>query len=273
MQYEQSPHRRKNPLTGEWVLVSPHRNNRPWLGASEKAPEKISKSYDETCPLCPGNARANDTHNPDYQQTFVFKNDFGAINDKPVTEQGPEQDDLFQAQAAQGECRVICYSPEHDKTLPELSSDEILAVVDCWQAQFIELSKQYACVHIFENKGEIMGCSQPHPHGQIWAHGYHSTEVATANANQLAYWQKHQSTLLGDYIQREINDGERVIINNPHWLVVVPFWAAWPFETLLIAKDDVAHMGQLSDEQKACLANTLQELTIRYDNIFNCSFP
>lgn len=274
MQFEQSPHRRRNPLTGQWVLVSPHRNNRPWLGASEKAQVKDSKSYDESCPLCPNNERANGVSNPDFKQTFVFKNDFGAINDMPadvINEQ--DTDELFVAQSARGECRVVCYSPNHDETLPEMSVAAIEAVVDCWQEQFTELSQDYACVHIFENKGQIMGCSQPHPHGQIWAHDYHSTEIATKNVHLKAYLDKHQSNLLGDYVAKELIAKDRVIIDNPHWLVVVPFWAAWPFETLVVAKDDVTNMSQLTSEQKQCLAKTLQELTIRYDNVFNCSFP
>jgi UDPglucose--hexose-1-phosphate uridylyltransferase len=268
-------HRRKNPLSGHWVLVSPHRNNRPWQGATEAAATDDLPQYDENCPLCPGNHRANDSTNPDYSDTFVFVNDFGAL----VAEQSlddaltGEQHPLFQADVANGECRVVCFSPDHNKSLPELSLAEISTVIDTWQTHYIDLAKRYNCVHIFENKGEIMGCSQPHPHGQIWAHDHLSTEILQEESNQADYYRQYGRSLLGDYVEHESCSKDRIVIENEHWLVVVPFWAAWPFETLLIAKANAQNFAQLDQAQKDSLAKTLQELTIRYDNVFNCRFP
>jgi UDPglucose--hexose-1-phosphate uridylyltransferase len=191
------------------------------------------------------------------------------ISDKVDDDQHP----LFEANIANGECRVVCFSPDHNKSLPELSVTEIEAVVNTWQSNYVELSKQYACVNIFENKGAIMGCSQPHPHGQIWAHEHLSTEVEKEDKQQLAYLKAHGKSLLSDYVEHESVKQDRIVVENDHWLAVVPFWAAWPFETLLIAKDDIQHFGQLNAQQKSSLAQALQELTIRYDNVFNCSFP
>lgn len=268
-------HRRKNPLTGSWVLVSPHRNNRPWLGATEAASETELPVYDENCPLCPGNERAKNAANPDYTHTHVFVNDFGALTEEPseALQIADEQHPLFEANVANGECRVVCFSPDHNKSLPELTVTEIEAVVDTWQSNYVELAKTYACVNIFENKGAVMGCSQPHPHGQIWAHEHLSTEIEKENTQQQAYLDKHGKSLLADYVEHESVKQDRIVVENEHWLAVVPFWAAWPFETLLIAKDDIQHFGQLNAQQKHSLAQALQELTIRYDNVFNCSFP
>lgn len=266
-------HRRKNPLTGDWVLVSPHRNNRPWSGATETGSSEQLPSYDDNCPLCPGNERANDTFNPNYQDTFVFVNDFGALvseNNNVVSEDTPE---FIKVDVARGECRVICFSPDHSKTLPELSIKEIHSVINTWQSNYVELSEQYNCVHIFENKGAIMGCSQPHPHGQIWAHDHMSSEIELENIHLANYKTTQHSNLFSDYIKFENEQQDRVVYSNEHWLVVVPYWAAWPFETLLIAKDDVRHMGQLSELQKASLSDALKVLTTKYDNVFNCSFP
>lgn len=268
-------HRRKNPLTGDWVLVSPHRNNRPWLGATEAESVDELPKYDESCPLCPGNERANDAANPNYKSTHVFVNDFGALTEtqQDVAQSNEEQHPLFEANVAQGECRVVCFSPDHNKSLPELTVSEIEAVVDTWQENYIELAKKYACVNIFENKGAIMGCSQPHPHGQIWAHDHLSTEVEQESKQQLAYQAKHGKALLADYAEREMSNKDRIVVENEHWLVVVPFWAAWPFETLLVTKNNIQDFSQLTEQHKTSLAQALQELTIRYDNVFNCSFP
>lgn len=265
-------HRRRNPLSGKWVLVSPHRNNRPWSGATEAGSSDELPQYDKNCPLCPGNDRANNTTNPNYQDTFVFVNDFGALVSNQDASIEAEASPLFQADVANGECRVICFSPEHNKTLPELSLAEIKQVVNTWQENYVELSERYACVHIFENKGEVMGCSQPHPHGQIWAHDHYSTEIEQEENTQQAYKKQHGSSLLGDYVTKELAAEQRIVAQNEHWLVVVPFWAAWPFETLLIAKGDIRHFGQLTEAHKEALAAILKELTIRYDNVFNCSF-
>ncbi|MCG7531765.1 UDP-glucose--hexose-1-phosphate uridylyltransferase [Psychrobium sp. MM17-31] len=265
-------HRRRNPLTGNYVLVSPHRNNRPWLGATEAPVVDDTPSYDASCPLCAGNERANGEVNPNYDKTFVFLNDFGALtNDQSSTQL--EQDDLFQAQETSGECHVVCYSPEHNKSLAQMSVDDISHVVDTWQAYYRELSQRYQCVHVFENKGSVMGCSQPHPHGQIWAHEHLSTQIALSDANQRSYYQKHGTSLLADYAERELATKERVLFDNAHWLIVVPYWAAWPFETMIIAKDDVTGFNQLTGEQKASLAQAMKAITSAYDKLFNCSFP
>lgn len=267
-------HRRQNPLTGDWVLVSPHRNNRPWLGATESTSNYDLPEHDATCPLCPGNNRANNESNPDYKNTFVFINDFGAlVNEQIQTQNLANNDPLFKANIANGECRVVCFSPKHNKSLPELSIAEIDAVINTWQSNYIELASTYNCVHIFENKGAVMGCSQPHPHGQIWAHDHLSTEVLLEDTNQLTYQKRHGTNLLDDYVTREIENQSRMVLENEHWLVVVPFWAAWPFETLLIAKEDVRHFGQLTQAHKLSLSLALKALTTRYDNVFNCSFP
>ena len=267
-------HRRRNLLTGDWVLVSPHRNNRPWLGAQEKTSQQTTPSYYENCPLCPNNNRANNEGNPDYTDTHVFKNDFGALTqDINLDAATDSRDSFFEFEEAQGECRVICYSPEHNQTLPDLTLNALNKVVDTWQQEYIELSQTYRCVHIFENKGEVMGCSQPHPHGQIWAHDHYSSEILKEDYNQKAYFSKHNRSLLADCVTKESAEQTRIVVENEDWLVIVPFWAAWPFETLLIAKNDVAHFGNLSLNEKNNLAKILKDLTQRYDKVFNCSFP
>ncbi len=278
MNYHTTTHRRKNILTGDWVLVSPHRNNRPWSGATEESTVVPLPSYDENCPLCPGNTRANGEKNPNYTDTFVFVNDFGALTPLQAKDEATLSDNgsnsaLFASEPAAGECRVICFSPDHNRTLPELSELEILAVVDCWQQNYNQLSAKYKCVHIFENKGAIMGCSQPHPHGQIWAHNHLSTEIEKKLSSFRNYSNTHDTCLLNDYVNAEIDDGSRVVVKNDDWLVIVPYWAAWPFETLLVCRRDVAHFGQLDENTKRSLAAIIQQLTIKYDNVFNCSFP
>ncbi|NMP30190.1 UDP-glucose--hexose-1-phosphate uridylyltransferase [Thalassotalea sp. M1531] len=265
-------HRRKNPLSGDWVLVSPHRNNRPWLGATEQTNSVQLPSYQHDCPLCPSNERANDTTNPDYQDTFVFVNDFGALTHE-LAQATEITDELFDYQAATGECRVVCYSPDHSKTMPELSVNELTKVVTTWRENYLKLAKTYANIHIFENKGEIMGCSQPHPHGQIWAHQHASSEIANEDTNQLSYFKRNESSLLGDYLSKELANNTRIICQNEHWVALVPFWAAWPFETMILAKDDIRQFGQIDNQQAKSLAALLKELTTRYDNVFNCSFP
>ncbi|MBG9995802.1 UDP-glucose--hexose-1-phosphate uridylyltransferase [Pseudoalteromonas sp. NZS127_1] len=271
----ESTHRRKNPLTGRWVLVSPHRNNRPWLGATEAVNENVLPKHDDSCPLCPSNTRANGDSNPDYKYTHVFRNDFGALTPNASEQlQSLESDsDLFIADEASGECRVICFSPEHNKTLPELSQNALHEVVKTWKQNYTELAQQYECVQVFENKGEIMGCSQPHPHGQVWAHSHLSTEIEAEDNQQLAYYKKHGTAMLADYAQKEQADQTRVVFENEHWLVVVPFWAAWPFETMLVTKDNIQNFSQLNDAQTNSLAQALKVLTTKYDNVFNCSFP
>ncbi len=264
-------HRRKNQLNGEWVLVSPHRNNRPWHGATEQSDESVLPEHEQNCPLCPGNDRVNGTSNPNYANTHVFTNDFGALTEHSVNI--VHEHALFESEDATGMAKVICFSPKHNKTLAELTVAEILPVISTWTREYTELSAHFNCVHIFENKGEIMGCSQPHPHGQIWAHAHYSTEIEKENSRQLDYFAEHKRPLLLDYVKQELLDEVRIVCSNKHWLVVVPYWAKWPFETLLLPKHALADMTQLSEEQTRDLAGIISLLTIKYDNVFNCSFP
>lgn len=265
------PHRRLNPLTGDWILLSPHRALRPWQGQLESTQAERNEAYDQDCYLCAGNTRVNGELNPNYQSTFVFQNDFAAL--KPTTPDAHLDDPLFTMQAVQGESRVICFSPDHSKSLPELSILALVKVVDTWQQQVRELSEKYLWVQLFENKGAIMGCSNPHPHGQVWAQNQLPSLVATKHKNLEQYFNKYQRSLLSDYAKRELAEDERVVVKNEDWLVVVPYWAAWPFETLLLPRFNVTSMIELTGEQKQSLADIIQAITIRYDNLFQCSFP
>lgn len=266
------PHRRYNPLTDQWVLVSPHRAKRPWQGQQEKVSEDEKPNYDPSCYLCPGNKRITGEENPNYQKPYVFKNDFSALlEDTPNPEKS--DDPLFQISKAQGESRVICFSPDHSKTLPLLSVDEITEVVKVWQEQLHELGQKYQWVQIFENKGAAMGCSNPHPHGQIWANSFLPNEVARADQTQRAYLAKYGSVMLMDYAKREMELKERIVVETEHWLAVVPYWAIWPFETLLLPKAHVKRLTDLTEEQAKDLALALKKLTTKYDNLFETSFP
>lgn len=265
------PHRRYNPLINEWVLVSPHRAKRPWQGQVETPDENDISSYDENCFLCSGNTRINGEVNPAYTGTFVFTNDFAAL--KQDTPRLSSDDPLFTMETEQGESRVICFSSDHSKTLPQLSVDEISEVVKTWQEQCTDLSKDYQSVQVFENKGAVMGCSNPHPHGQIWAQNQLPSLVQKKQAAFNDYWQKYGSNLLADYVNREIENSERVVVCNDDWLVVVPYWAAWPFETLLLPRFPVTRITDLTQSQQVSLADIIQQLTIRYDNLFTTSFP
>lgn len=266
------PHRRYNPLADQWVLVSPHRAKRPWQGQQEKADTEQKPSHDPECYLCPGNRRITGETNPDYQKPFVFTNDFSALlPDTPSFEN--HENPLFRSQAVRGVSRVICFSPDHAKTLPELSETEIQAVIEVWQQQAQELGQQYRWVQIFENKGAVMGCSNPHPHGQIWAGNFLPDLPQKADSAQKNYFQQHSTPLLQDYVNEELRRRERIVVETEHWLAVVPYWAAWPFETLLLPKQSVARITELSDVQSRDLATAMKQLTTRYDNLFQTSFP
>lgn len=265
------PHRRYNPLTDEWVLVSPHRAKRPWQGQVESVDEGEYPHYDPHCYLCAGNTRISGERNPNYTDTFVFNNDFAALT--PSTPHFVQDDPLFKMVSEQGESRVICFSPEHSKTLPELSLKSIIAVVSTWVTQCQELGEKYPWVQVFENKGAIMGCSNPHPHGQIWAQNQIPTLVQKKANGQAEYYRRQGSVLLQDYAKRELDDGARVVVKNNNWLVVVPYWAAWPFETLLLPRFSVQRMSELSEDKQRSLAEILRLITIKYDNLFRCSFP
>jgi UDPglucose--hexose-1-phosphate uridylyltransferase len=235
------PHRRYNPLTGDWVQVSPHRMKRPWQGQVEKQPVEERPSYDPTCYLCPGNERANGSQNPQYDSTYVFTNDFTAL--LPDTPPGPAPDHpLLRQETVRGTCRVICFSPRHDLTLPQMAVGDIRCVVDVWAGQTAELGQQYRWVQLFENKGAIMGCSNPHPHGQVWGLDALPNEARQEDERQRLYWEVNGRSLLMDYANLEWGRQERLVVHNDHWLAVVPFWAVWPFELLLLPRRHVVRL-------------------------------
>lgn len=266
------PHRRFNMLTGDWILVSPHRAKRPWQGAQESPAVDDRPQYDPKCYLCPGNTRANGEKNPDYKSAYVFTNDFAALKaDTPEYAGG--MDGLMQVQPVSGTCRVICFSPRHDLTLPEMEPADIRSVVDIWAGQTAELASKYQWVQVFENKGATMGCSNPHPHGQIWASDFLPNEPSKEDRCQKAYKEQHDSPLLIDYLARETAAKERIVVENEHWVVVVPFWALWPFETLLLPRRHVLRFPDLTAPERDALADILKRHTTKYDNLFQCSFP
>lgn len=266
------PHRRLNPLTGEWGLISPQRVHRPWQGQVEKPPTPDRPAYDPECYLCPGNTRANGQRNPDYGFTFVFTNDFPAL--LPETPDLPGTGHpLLRARSVQGACRVICFSPRHDLTLPEMPLPGIRRVVDLWAAQTVELGQGYQWVQVFQNKGAMMGASNPHPHGQIWAEDALPEEPDKEDRQQRAYYEVNGSPLLLDYARLEAEKQERLVVSNDHWLALVPYWAIWPFETLLLPRRHVLRLPDLSEAERDALAGILKRLLTRYDNLFEIAFP
>lgn len=271
---QQVAHRRFNPLTREWVLVSPHRTQRPWLGEVEKLPSMDRSAYDPSCYLCPGNSRAGGARNPTYAGTFVFDNDYPALLPNTSTAEA-DRLGLIVAQAEAGICRVACFSPRHDLTIPRMSSQELRAVVDVWTEQYLSLAEipWIHHVQIFENRGALMGASNPHPHCQIWANSTIPNEPAKEQASLQAYAEGQNSCLLCDYLELELQLGERLITQNDAFAVVVPFWAIWPFETLLLSKRHLGAMDELSGEERGLLGDILKQLTVRYDNLFAVPFP
>jgi UDPglucose--hexose-1-phosphate uridylyltransferase len=271
------PHRRFNQLTREWVLVSPHRAKRPWLGQVEKTPLENLPQYDPTCYLCPGNSRAGGVQNPAYTSTFVFDNDFAALlpDNLPVDTFNPQPDSLFVAAPERGLCRVICFSPRHDLTLPELSQAEVEAVIRTWTEQTRDLGSRdfIHYVQVFENKGAIMGCSNPHPHSQVWATGHIPNEPTKEFNAQQRHWLNHNVCLLCDYLAEELRDRERIVAANEDFTALVPFWATWPFEIIVIAKRHCGSLTDLNGLEQSSLADILRRVTARYDNLFEVSFP
>ena len=264
------PHRRYDPLSDTWLLVSPHRAKRPWQGAEDVPDTARPPAHDPACYLCAGNTRVNGERNPDYTGTHVFANDFAALlPDTPAPETGVG---LFRAEQATGEARVICFSPDPGRTLPELTQAELRAVIDCWCEQAADLGQRHAVVSIFENKGTMMGCSNPHPHGQVWATSHVPQLIATEDRTQAAWLAEKGRPMLAELAEAEA-DGPRVVCATRHWLAIVPWWAVWPFETLLLPRFDVARLPDLSDDQRSDLAVILADLTTRYDNLVQCPFP
>lgn len=269
---EKHPHRRHNPLTGDWVLVSPHRLDRPWQGATEGPSKETRQAYNKDCYLCPGNTRAGGVVNPDYRNTFVFDNDFAALlpDTPPVNE---EKHPLLTARGSRGIARVICFSPHHGLTLPRMEVKDIRKVVTTLSDQIRELGKTWRWVQIFENRGEIMGCSNPHPHCQAWATDYIPVEPAREDIHQKEYYRMQGTPLLLDYLALEENDGSRLICANAHWTALVPYWATWPFESILLPRRHVLRLTDLSVEEQLALAEIMKQLLTRYDNLFHISFP
>lgn len=272
-QMDASSHRRRNPLTGEWVLVSPHRMQRPWQGAQEAANSVARVAYDPQCYLCPGNVRANGARNPQYGQTFAFTNDFSALSAEFSAQ--VFDDGLFASSPVNGECRVLCYSPRHDLSLGELPLESIVAVVTLWREQWIELAAKDSIAYalIFENRGEMMGASNPHPHGQIWATGVLPDEVEKELKQQRDYFQTRGQPLLLDYVNKELQLNQRIVCRNQTWVALVPFWAAWPFELMLLPTRSVSGFDQLSSEEQGDLAQLLQQVSKTYDALFGVPFP
>lgn len=267
-------HRRLNLLTGAWVMVSPHRTKRPWLGRVEISTNNVLPFYDKDCYLCPGNKRAEGVVNPDYHSVYSFTNDFAALKPQPGAATF-DQEGLLKAEKVSGQCKVICFSPRHDLTLPKLSNLQIEEMIHFWAKEFREMSADPAIRYIqfFENKGDIMGCSNPHPHAQVWSSTVIPDEVQKETKQQLQYFEKHQTSLLTGYLRLELEEGIRIVVENKGFAAIVPFWAVWPFEVIVISKRKVQHIDQFDGEEVKQLADILKRLTIRYDNLFRTSFP
>lgn len=268
------PHRRLNILTDEWVLVSPHRTKRPWQGQVEKIPAEILPEYDPLCYLCPGNERAGGHRNPNYNSTFVFENDFAAlipVEQPEITEGTP----FFQSKPEFGKCLVVCFSPRHDLTVPEMDLEMITRVIKAWANAIAELSTipQIKYVQVFENKGAVMGCSNPHPHSQIWSQSELPNEVDKELKSQQEYFSKNNHLLLLDYLEEERKSKERILFSNDSFSALIPWWAVWPFETLVLAHRAVPNLAALNEKEIRDLAEIYQKLTICYDNLFEISFP
>lgn len=269
----QQPHIRTNPMTGAQVLVSPHRTQRPWQGKQEEKPAEKQLTYDADCYLCPGNQRAGGQTNPKYSDTFVFVNDYAAL----LSDIRPSvvDDDILKAHSERGVCKVICFSPNHSETLSQMTSKQIEKVITTWQNEFDTLSKVSYInnIQIFENKGAMMGCSNPHPHGQLWAHETIPNEIRLKTQNFSAYHNKYGVSLLQDYISKEHQAKERIVSENAHFITLVPFWAIWPYELMIIPKRMMKHITEMSKDEKESFAQSISELCRIYDKIFNVSFP
>jgi len=273
LDFAEDPHKRYNILTGEWILVSPHRTKRPWQGKVEKRSDNNRPNYDPSCYLCPGNVRANGSLTPKYENTFVFDNDFGAL--LPSTSDDVYENGLLKADGEKGICKVLCFSPDHSLTLPDMDVSDIEKVVDLWQNEYATLGAKPFINHvqIFENKGAIMGCSNPHPHGQIWAQQSLPQEVIKKSIHQKAYWDKNKSSLLKDYLDQELALDERIVASNEDFVALVPFWAAWPYEAMIVPRRHLQNITQFTEAEKKSFAAILQNLTKRFDKVFDTSFP
>lgn len=268
------PHRRRNPLTGEWVLVSPHRAERPWLGEHVPPPQPSPPAYDPACYLCPGNQRARGIRNPAYDAPFVFDNDYPALL-ADTAERSYDGDGLLVAQSERGTCRVVCFSPRHDLHLGAMPPAQIAAIIDCWAGQYVQLGALpfVNAVTVFENRGPMMGASNPHPHGQIWAESSIPNELAKETERLRNYRDARGACLLCTYVARELATGERVVFANDLIAAIVPFWAVWPFEILLLPVDHCGSLDRLDGAQRAALAQAIAGVVGRYDRLFGVPFP
>jgi UDPglucose--hexose-1-phosphate uridylyltransferase len=267
-------HTRFNILTGDWVLVSPHRMKRPWQGKVETLPEDNRPSYDPSCYLCPGNKRSDGSLNPQYKDAYAFVNDFSALlPDTPAG--GDDINGLLISKSETGNCKVICFSPDHRLTLPLMDEAAIVQLIHLWKKEFTELSQneQIRYIQIFENKGDVMGCSNPHPHGQIWASSSLPLELSKETTQQKNYYEQHGKSLLRAYLELELQQQERIVLENEHFVALVPYWAVWPFETMIISKRHMQTILQFTAEEEVAFAEILKQLTAKYDNLFNVSFP
>lgn len=266
-------HKRFNILTGEWVLVSPHRAKRPWQGQKETISNEVRPTHDPSCYLCAGNTRINGEENPKYKDVFVFTNDFAAL--QTTSPKFSVTKGLFKAESEQGICKVICFSPDHSKSLADMDVKDILKVVKIWQKEYVELGSNDMInyVQIFENKGAVMGCSNPHPHGQIWSQSTLPNEVDKKDQQQKAYFKKHNSSLLGDYLKQELEDNTRIIYKNDDFVVLSPFWAVWPFEIMIVPKNQYSSIAEISEQESLAFADAISKITKAYDKLFECSFP
>jgi UDPglucose--hexose-1-phosphate uridylyltransferase len=271
---KEHPHTRLNILTGDFVLVSPHRAKRPWQGKVEALPPDNRPSYDPKCYLCPGNTRADGSKNPNYKDSFVFTNDFSAL--RTDTPDGSfNVDGLLCATSEKGICRVISFSPDHSLTLPRLSVEAIEKVIELWTAEYEGLASTGTVkyIQIFENKGEMMGCSNPHPHGQIWSSSSLPLEIIKETKQQKKYFEEKGRSLLSDYVQLELQQKERIVLENEHFVALIPFWAVWPYETMIVSKRHIQSLLQFTAEERRGYAEILKKLTAKYDNLFEISFP